>query len=294
MTEFPPAGTPPVAGLFRSGWPNENPSWYSGGMHRREVNGFRRGVGWKTLVFWALAAAPAWAVLDIAPEEVSTNSGVSGNIAVSLSTQSGNTEKDETDLSGKLKYDSARSYLAFIQGSAEQTRSDAVTTEDEILAHARYLHKLRGETLYGEGFLQAYENTFKGIDTRWLSGANLRWRYFSNPKWGKLYLGGGAFREEVNYTEEYPDEDDSKIRLNGYLAYAVRLSEKTTFSLIGYYQPSVNDSEDYYTAFDAELSVHVVSDLHLSLSYELDRDSRPPAGIEKLDQETAVALVWKF
>lgn len=243
---------------------------------------------------WFLSAAPAWAVVDIAPEEVSTNAGVSGNLSIACSTQSGNTEKDEADLSGKLKYDSARSSLAFIQGSVERTRSDEVTTEDEILAHARYLHKLRSETLYGEVFLQAYENTFKGIDTRWLSGANLRWRYFNNPKWGKLYLGGGAFREELNYTEEYPDEDDSKLRLNGYLAYAVRLSDKTTFSMIGYYQPSVTDSEEYYAAFDAELSVHVVSGLHLSLTYEIDRDSRPPAGIENVDQETTVALVWKF
>lgn len=243
---------------------------------------------------WILSAAPAWAVVDIAPEEVGTDPGVSGNIAVSYSTKSGNTEKDEGDLSGKLKYDSNRHYLAFIQGSYEKTRSEGELTEDELLAHARYLHKLCGESLYGEVFLQFYENTFRGIEDRWLTGANLRWRYFSNPNLGKLYLGIGAFREQLNYTDEYPNEDDAKMRVNSYLAYAVQLSEKAEFSLAGYYQPVFGMSEDFYAAFDAELTMHVVSDLYLNLTYEIDRDSRPPVGIERVDQEISTSLVWKF
>jgi putative salt-induced outer membrane protein YdiY len=263
-------------------------------MDRREAKYFRRGVQRVAIAFLALAATPAWAVVDIAPEEVGTDPGLSGNVAVSYSTQSGNTEKDEGDVSGKIKYDSNRRYLAFIQGTFEKSKSSGMLTEDELLTHARYLYKLGGETVYAEAFLQFYENTFQGIDNRWLTGANLRWRYFSNPKLGKLYLGGGAFREQLNYTDEYPNEDDSKMRLNSYLAYAVQLTEKTEFSMTGYYQPSVDETADYLAAFDAELSVHVVSDLYLSLTFEIDRDSQPPAGIEKLDQEISTSLIWKF
>jgi putative salt-induced outer membrane protein YdiY len=258
------------------------------------MNWFWRGALRNALAVWALAAGPAWAVVDIAPEEVGTDPGLSGNVAVSYSTQSGNTEKDEGDLSGKIKFDSNRRYLAFIQGAYERSKSEDVLTEDEMLTHARYLHKLCAETLYGEAFVQFYENTFQGIDNRWLTGAHLRWRYFNNPKLGTLYLGGGAFREELNYTDEYPNEDDSKMRVNSYLAYAVQLTEKTEFSMTGYYQPSVDDSADYLAAFDAELAVHVVSDLYLSLTFEVDRDSQPPAGIEKVDQEISTSLIWEF
>lgn len=34
--------------------------------------------------------------------------------------------------------------------------------------------------------------------------------------------------------------------------------------------------------------------LYLRLGYEYERDSKPPEGVEKIDDETKVSLVWKF
>jgi len=248
----------------------------------------------KLTALWVFAAAPAWAVVDIAPQEVGAHPGLSGNIAASYSGESGNTDKDETDLSGKLQYDNGRKSLAFIQGTYEWSQSEDVKTEDDKLAHVRYLHKLRGETLYGEIFLQFYENVFREIDHRWLMGGNLRWRVLNSSGWGKLYVAGGAFQEEVNYTEDFLEEDNSMTRINSYLAYTHPLTEKSEFTMIGYYQPAFESAGDYYAAFDAELSLHVMSNMSLSLSYELDHDSRPPEGVEKNDQDIKASLIWKF
>jgi putative salt-induced outer membrane protein YdiY len=234
------------------------------------------------------------AVEDIAPEEVGQEPGISGNISISYSSKSGNTEQDESDVGGKLKYDSNRSYLAFIQGTYEKTKSSDIKTEDEALLHSRYLHKLNSDTLYGEGFIQYYENVFQGIDHRVLAGGNVRWRFFHNTDLGKLFLGVGIFDEELNYTDDFPEEDKSMTRFNSYLAYTLQLTEKTEFSLIGYFQPAYDTANDYYTSLNAELTVHVISDLHIRLLYELEYDSRPPEGIEKTDTEITTSLVWKF
>ncbi len=241
-----------------------------------------------------LAAAPAGAVVDIAPQEVGSDPGWSGNINVSYSKKTGNTDTDEGDVGGKIQYDNNRKSLAFIQGTYEQSKSSDVKTEDEMLTHARYLHKLYAETWYAEAFLQRYENTFRGIEGRWLAGGNVRWRFFSHPTLGKLYVGAGAFQEEIDYTDDYPGEDQSNTRLNSYLAYTLKLGESTDFSMVGYYQPNWEDSEDCYTAINAELKVHVVSGMYLSLSYEVDRDSHPPEGIEKVDEEISTSLIWEF
>jgi len=248
----------------------------------------------KYVLSLVLVASTTLAVDDIAPEEVGENPGISGNLAISYSTKSGNTDLDERDLSGKLKYDSNRRYLAFIQGTYEKTESSDVTTEDEIFSHARYIHKLNRETLYGEGFLQYFENSFQGIDYRWLAGGNLRWRFFSSTDWGKLYLGAGAFQEELNYIDEFPEEDESMTRLNSYLAYTIKLAEKTDFSLIGYYQPAYDTANDYYSSIKAEITMQMVSDFYVSVMYEFEYDSRPPEGIEKKDREFTTSLVWKF
>jgi putative salt-induced outer membrane protein YdiY len=248
----------------------------------------------KCIMCLVFAVSTALAVEDIAPEEVGEDPGISGNVSISYSTKTGNTEKDEYDVSGKLKYDSNRNYLAFIQGTYEKTVSSDVTTEDERLTHARYIHRLNSKNLYGEGFLQYYENSFQGIDYRWLAGGNLRWRFFSSRDWGKIYLGVGAFQEELNYTDEFSEEDTTMTRLNSYLAYTRKLTEKTEFSLIGYFQPAYDEVNDYYSSITAELSIHVVSDLYVNLVYEFEYDSRPPEGIAKEDREFTTSLVWKF
>ena len=145
-----------------------------------------------------LLAINAWAIVDIAPVEIGDKVGVSGNIAASYASKSGNTEKEEYNFSGKLQYDSNESYLFFVQASYERAESFDVKTEDQTYSHARYLHKLGREDLYGEIFFQYRENIFKGIDTRYLLGGNLRWRVVNKADFGKLYIGLGAFHEEMD------------------------------------------------------------------------------------------------
>lgn len=248
-----------------------------------------------------VAATQMWAIVDIAPVEVGSKPGLSGNVAGSYVSKSGNTEKDEYDFSGKVQYDSNQSYLTFFQASYERTETYGLKTEDQKYTHLRYLHKLNEETLYGELFFQGKENVFKGIDRRLLIGGGIRWRFLSDAEWGKFYLGLGAFHENIDYTVSptapagtVAEADESKARLNSYLAYTHTVSDSAEVNLVGYYQPSFEESGDHYTSFMAELEVHVVYELYLSFIYEIDYDSRPPAGVKKQDRMTKTSLIWKF
>jgi hypothetical protein len=242
----------------------------------------------------AFLTYPVRGIVKIAPVEVGDKPGVSGNVAGSFVSQTGNTEEDEADLSGRLQYDSNENYVAFIDGAYEYTLASDIKTEDEVYSHARYLHKLNAETLYGELFLQYRSDEFKGIDARWLAGGNLRWRFASNEKWGKLYVGLGAFQEKVDYIGSVPDSDESFTRVNSYLAYTNELTERIDFNMVGYYQPAFEDFDDFYSIGTAELNIDLVSNLSLSLLYELEYDSSPPIGIEKKDREFRTAFVWEF
>ncbi len=246
------------------------------------------------LLTFLMIVTHAWAVVDIAPVEIGEKPGLSGNVAGSYVSKNGNTEKDEYDFSGKVQYDSNQSYLIFLQGSYERTETFGYKTEDQKFSHLRYLHRLNEETLCGELFIQGKENIFKGIDKRWLVGGGIRWRFVSDAQWGKLYLGLGAFQEELDYTDGVPDKDESTVRQNSYLAYSHTLSDTTKINLIGYFQPSFEESGDHYTSAMAEVKVHVVYELYLSFLYEIDYDSNPPTGVRKRDTVTKTSLIWKF
>jgi putative salt-induced outer membrane protein YdiY len=245
------------------------------------------------IAFFAVSAK-LFAIVDIAPAEIGGAPGVSGNVAGSYVSKTGNTEKDEYDLNGKLQYDSNQSYLTFLQASYQRTDTFDYKTEEEKFAHLRYIHKLNDETLCLELFAQYKRNIFQGIDNRWLAGAGIRWRFLNDAELGRLYVGLGAFREDLDYNQHVTDEDVSTTRLNSYLAYTNALGESARLNLIGYYQPSFEDSGDYYGSFMAELTVHVIYELYLSFAYDIDYDSRPPSGVKKRDRMTKTSLIWKF
>lgn len=255
----------------------------------------------KILLLLLTILMPLMAIVDIAPQEVGEKPGISGNIAGSYVGKSGNTEKKEYDLSGKIEYDSNKTFLTFLQGSYEFTESKSIKIEDQKLFHFRFLHKLNNETLYAELFSQYKQDVFKEINSRWLNGVNVRWRYFSDPELGKLYLGFGVMSEKISYTNSPTDPlgttvqpNENLARFNSYMAYKHDLSSNAKLSMVGYYQPRVEQSSDYYASYMAELELRIVKEIYLSLIYRYEYDSKPAVEVEKTDTMTKTSIVWKF
>lgn len=241
-----------------------------------------------------LLASSAYAIVDIAPVEISGKVGVSGNIAASYSEKSGNTEKKEYDGSGKVQYEFDAINMAFVKASVEKTKTNNIETENKSFSHLRYLRKLNNDTLYAEGFIQHKIDTFKEIDLRLLVGGNLRYKILNTQNYGKLYLGLGLFDEEIKHTNGSSQDDISVIRVNSYIAYTNQITDSTKFNMNGYFQPSTEDIENKYSSLLAELEVKIIKKLSLNISYEYDHNSNPPIGVDKTDTVMKTSLMYSF
>jgi hypothetical protein len=235
-----------------------------------------------------------FALVSIAPVDIGEKPGLSGNVSGSISSKSGNTEKDEYSLGARLQFDEGARYVVWTTLSYDYGKSDGVKNEDKAYAHLRYIHALQGNAWCGELFAQTEQDKFKDINNRSLVGAGVRWRFFDSAEWGKGYFGLGAMYEWISYTAATPNRNEENGRLNSYVAYTKKFMTASKLSYVGYYQPKLDEGSDYVTTQTLELIVPIYGTLNLSLSANYAYDSRPPVGVKKKDTAYKTALVWEF
>lgn len=247
------------------------------------------------LIFSLFISTSLFALVSIAPVDIGSKPGVSGNVSGSFSSKSGNTQKDEYSLGMRLQYDQGSDYLTWGTFTYDYGKSNGTKNEDKIYAHLRYIHALdaSGDWTW-ELFLQSEQDKFKDINERSLAGAGGRWRFMDSQEWGKGYAGMGGFAEKIDYshTELNPNEQNS--RLNSYVALTKSFISGSKVSYIGYFQPKFNETSDYVSSQSAELILPIVGQLNLSLSAKYLYDSRPAVGVDKRDTAYLTSLLWQF
>ncbi|MBN2870065.1 MAG: DUF481 domain-containing protein [Campylobacterales bacterium] len=241
-----------------------------------------------------ILSTPLLALVSIAPVDIGSNPGFSGNVSGSLSSKSGNTDKKEYVLGLRLQYDQGEDYLAWGTFTYNYGENSGTKNEDRMYGHLRYLHALDEGEWCGELFVQSERDDFRDINERSLAGAGVRWRFFNSDTWGKGYAGLGGFAEKIDYAHPLINPDERNERFNSYVAYTKSFPVGSKLSYIGYYQPKFDDSADYVTLHTAELIVPVYGKLSLSLLAKYLYDSRPAVGVEKKDTAYLTNLVWEF
>jgi len=166
------------------------------------------------------------------------------------------------------------------------------TNTNKFYTHLRYLHKLNINTLIAEAFVQSEGNEFTKIKRRRLGGGGLRYK-FSDNKFGKFFIGAGAFYEAEQYTTDV-DPDESTIRLNTYISYTKEFGNKSKIAYVGYYQPNSEDFEDVVISNGLELKIHIVQKLYITLQVYYDVDTKPAIGIEEADFTQKTLFIWEF
>jgi hypothetical protein len=246
-------------------------------------------------LFSLLLSTSLFAVVSIAPVDIGSKPGFSGNVSGSLSAKSGNTDKKEYVFGLRVQYDQGSDYLAWGTFTYNYGESAGTKNEDKLYGHLRYIHALdEGGEWSGELFVQSARDEFKDINERSLAGAGVRWRFFNSDTWGKGYAGLGGFAEKIDYAHPLLNPPERNKRLNSYIAYTKGFSVGSKLSYIGYYQPQFSDSADFVTSQTAELIVPVYGKISLSLLAKYFYDSRPAAGVEKKDTAYLTNLVWEF
>lgn len=241
-----------------------------------------------------LLSPSLFALVSIAPVDIGSKPGMSGNISGSLSSKGGNTQKDDYSLGLRVQYDQGSDYLVWGTFTYDYGTSNGTKNEDKLYAHLRYIRALDRGNWSTELFLQTEQDKFKAIQTRSLTGAGLRWRFFNSEDWGKGYAGLGGLAEKIDYTHPQINADEQNSRVNSYLAYTKSFPNASKLNYIGYFQPKFNQISDYVSFQTLELIVPIYGKLNLSLSAKYAYDSRPPIGIQKKDTAFLTTLLWEF
>lgn len=235
-----------------------------------------------------------FALISIAPVDIGSKPGFSGNVSGSLGSKSGNTNKDDYSLGLRLQYDEGEDYLVWGTVTYNYGESEGIKNEDRTYVHLRTVHALYEKAWCGELFIQSEQDEFKDIHERSLAGANVRWRFFNSDNLVKGYAGLGVLAEKIDYSHPFVNPPENNTRLNSYIAYTRSFMATSKASYVGYYQPKLGDSSDYITAHDLELIVPIYEKLYLSVSAKYTYDSRPPLGVEKQDTMYKSSLSWEF
>lgn len=235
------------------------------------------------------------AVVSIAPVDIGSKPGMSGSLSGSLSSKSGNTEKDEYSLGFLLQYDQGSDYVTWGKFTYDYGKSNGTKNEDKIYAHLRYIHAIDEQKEWtSEFFVQTEQDKFKDINERSLIGAGLRWRFLNSDEYGKGYAGAGALAEKIDYTHPQTNPNENNSRLNSYLALTQTFANTSKLSYLGYFQPKFDDISDYVSLQTLELIVPIYGKLNLSLTAKYGYDSAPPINVKKSDSTYLTSLVWMF
>ena len=246
----------------------------------------------KFFLLLTLTIHTLFALTSIAPVEIGKKPGIHGNMALSLETKKGNTNKENYKASAYIAYDNNISYVTWAEISGEYGKSNDVEDTNKLYLHLRYIHALTQEKIRYELFGQMEEDQFRLIKNRSLVGAGLRFRIFQLFSNGNGYLGLGGFGESIRYTSDEAQEEN--VRLNSYFAYTMTPTEESRLTYTLYFQPKLNDFTDYVNSHKIELELLIYKQLFLNFKVAYDIDTKPAIGVEESDFTQTTSFLWKF
>lgn len=250
-----------------------------------------------TALFVLLTPAIATAITNIENERLKEpEEGLTGQMEFAAKGASGNTDKEEYGLGGKLLFKQHNDLLLLI-GSKDFGKNDDVKNVDKSFLHARWVHRI-SPALASEIFSQYQDNEFTRLESRVLTGAGARFTLIKIPEQQLFSTGLGAFYVTERLDLTSGTDQEHYWRFNSYAAYKSKINEQVSLLATAYYQPRIGDFSDYNILMDASLLVKMNNRLKLRLAYGLRHDSEPPQDtdldIDETDTEYNISLVYQF
>lgn len=212
-------------------------------------------------------------------------------ISVSAEKKEGNTDVEK--YSGGFSFGSqpSKKHQHIFLINTTYGESQGVTDVNNSFAHYRYQYKFDG--LDWELFTQFEQDEFTQIKLRALLGTGLRIKLYDKENLS-FHNGYGIFYEHTDYSKSSVQSTENFGRANIYLSMNYTFDTKSIFSLTGYFQPKVDEMDDYHTLVDASLSMPINTWSSLSLVYQLQHDNMPPEGVKKSDHKYLTQLNFNW
>lgn len=219
--------------------------------------------------------------------------GFSGNVELSLSRTTGNSETEDYSLGSRLQWHQGE-MTDYLLLSGSYGKSNGVKSSDKSFVHLRHIQQFHPRTAW-EAYLQAEKDQFARLEYRGLAGGGLRFNLYQQENKGAIYLGLGAYYSEERIDDAYVDAGTERLwRGSSYLLLKYQATPNTVLMSTTYYQPAMGDSGDYRALEQAAMKVKLNDKLSLVLSADYRYDSEPPIGVEKANSTVKTSLSLEF
>lgn len=141
--------------------------------------------------------------------------------------------------------------------------------------------------------LSFYTNEFKDIKIRLSGFVGAKYLYYNSET--SEYSISAAVQYDIEKYYEAVTEDGNKYRLSIRPKFKQRIGGNIDFLAQFFYQPNLENFDDYFFVSDLSLSTKLLKNLALKMSYTFDYESMPVSDdIEKADQSFITSLVLSF
>jgi len=217
---------------------------------------------------------------------------LSGQGEVSFKAHSGTVDSEDYEANLRVILDQNRT-AQYLIGSYLYATREGEASKDSRFMHFRHLYAYQ-EPLIFELYSQIGMDDIRSLKERSLIGGGLRYRFFKTKN-EKLYIGVGGFYEKRRYDNDATlKQTRHNVRGNFYLAYLDTLSKAVKAGASLYYQPVLEDLEDYYLTAEGMINVSLHEQLGLKLSVSHNEDTRPFEGNAKHEFEYKTTLTLRF
>ncbi len=240
-------------------------------------------------------SSAAYAIVPVDQSNVAEE-GISGNIGVSVNGQSGNKDEHEYSLSSILRYGKSQDSWVLITDYNYSETND-IKDEDEFYSHLRWTRfNFFSPQVDAELFAQYEYDDFADLSSRKLAGGGARWR-FSHALADatlKTSVGTGVFYEVEKSLSSSGEVETTRANLYAKFLYSQAAQYPFDAYLTLYYQPAVDDVENFRSVIISGLEFKITRTLSLTLEAELEHNSEPFTNVEKTDFEYGVRLSYAF
>jgi putative salt-induced outer membrane protein YdiY len=222
------------------------------------------------------------------------SAGFSGNVNISATAITGNTDFQIINAVTHLYYDWGKDYTFFV-GNAGYGWQNKEAFSNEALAHLRYVIWINN-LLQTELFIQFNYNKKRLLLARELYGTGIRLKLITEKslkiRYGLAYM---FEREEYDLpANSVHGRITNASRISSYATFNILLKDGFLFISVTYFQPKISNWKDFKSISDNSFVSELSSLIDLTFGVSLRYDSRPPDAIKKLDTVTKFGLSIKF
>lgn len=218
--------------------------------------------------------------------------GLNGSVAFNLDGETGSSEKIAFGTELKLIKSTQRDEIIFlIEQDYAEVNDDKNT--DKSFVHLRYLTKDTPNWGH-EVFVQAENDEFRALRSRYLLGLGLRYTLTPVNKLSANILGLGLFYEKEEYELEGTDNDEKNIRGNFYWTYKHKISDYAALRSTFYFQPKLNDVSDEKGLWVFSVTSSITEKLLLRISVDVVHDTKTPESVVATETSYETEIVYAF